>query len=89
MRFPSASQLATEQMSSETASSSDNHICRPLWSEQQAAAYLGWSPKTLRNQRVRGGSAAVPYLKIGASVRYKPEDVIDFVASCRRSSTSD
>ena len=61
----------------------------PLWNEKQAAAYLGWSPKTLRNKRVAGSLNGIPFLKISSSVRYRRQDVIRFAEASLRSSTSD
>jgi len=40
----------------------------PYLTEAQAAARLGFSPKTLRNWRAR--SAGPSYLRLGSSVRY-------------------
>ena len=52
----------------------------PLLDEKQAAKLLGTSPGVLQvwrcNRRVQ-----IPYVKIGRSVRYKPEDLTNFIAS--------
>lgn len=45
----------------------------------QAAQVLGYSPRTLDDWRFRGGGPR--YLKIGRSIRYRTEDLIDWAES--------
>jgi hypothetical protein len=59
----------------------------PLWDEIQTATYLNSSPSTLRKQRMRGDG--VPFVKLGASVRYVPAIVQKYVAERLRRSTSE
>ena len=47
------------------------------FTEKQIAKITGRALSTLRNERSKG--IGIPYLKIGRSVRYKFEDVIDFM----------
>jgi excisionase family DNA binding protein len=59
----------------------------PLLTTQQAAKFLGHSPRSLEAWRCRGSS--LPYCKIGRSVRYRLSDLEKYLADCRRRSTSD
>ncbi|HXO19425.1 MAG TPA: helix-turn-helix domain-containing protein [Thermoanaerobaculia bacterium] len=63
------------------------HKPDPLLTTQQAARFLGHSPRSLEAWRCRGSS--LPYCKIGRSVRYLLSDLEKFLADCRRRSTSD
>ena len=58
-----------------------------LLTEQQAAIYLGLSPRTLQNWRVRGIGPA--FMKIGRLVRYRRQDVADWAGAQLRQSTSE
>jgi hypothetical protein len=58
-----------------------------LRTEQQAAALLKVSVKTLQGWRCRGGGPR--FVKIGRSVRYQLADLDAFVQAAVRSSTSD
>lgn len=49
--------------------------------ERQAAAYLSLSVKTL--QARRAAHRAPPFLKIGRSVRYRLQDLDDFLSAHR------
>ena len=49
--------------------------------EKQVAEITGRALSTLRNERFLG--KGIPYIKIGKSVRYKYDDVIDFMESRR------
>ena len=55
--------------------------------EIEAAELMGWSVKTLQKRRWQGKRPA--FLKIGASVRYDPAELIDFIEGARRRSTTD
>jgi predicted DNA-binding transcriptional regulator AlpA len=48
-------------------------------SEKQVAEITGIALSTLRNGRSR--KSGIPYSKLGRSVRYKLQDVLDFVES--------
>jgi hypothetical protein len=58
-----------------------------LLTQQQAAAYLGLSERTL--ERKRCGGDGPPYTKIGRCVRYPQLDLIEWVNAGRRQSTSE
>ena len=62
---------------------SNDEWLRPV----QAAAYLKTSTSTLAKQRVYGTGA--PFSKFGRNVLYARADLDAFLASRRRSSTSD
>ena len=44
-----------------------------LITEKEAAEYLGLNPRTLRNQRIRGGGSK--FVKVGRLVRYRLSDI--------------
>ena len=48
-----------------------------LWTQRQAAEYLGKSEKWLEADRWRG--ATIPYVKLGRAVRYRATDVVAYV----------
>jgi hypothetical protein len=58
-----------------------------LINEQEAARRLGLRIATL--QRWRWAGKGPRFLKIEGAVRYDPNDLADFVAASRRTSTSD
>ena len=58
-----------------------------LLNERQAADLLNVKVATLRRWRWAGKGPA--FLKIGGAVRYDPAELDRFVASARRTSTSD
>ena len=45
-----------------------------LWTQEEAAKYLGKSPKWFERDRWTGPT--IPYLKVGRSVRYRATDVV-------------
>jgi hypothetical protein len=49
--------------------------------EHDAAAYVGLAVQSLRNRRFRGEQP--PFFKIGRSVRYRIEDLEEFLMSHR------
>jgi predicted DNA-binding transcriptional regulator AlpA len=56
----------------------------------EAAQYLGLSQSTLAKMRMRGGSDAPPFVRLGARVvGYRVEDLNAWLESRRRKSTSD
>jgi predicted DNA-binding transcriptional regulator AlpA len=60
----------------------------PLLDEDEAAEYLGLSPRTLQGLRVKGGGP--DYIKIGSrAVRYRLSDLEEFIEERRQSSTSE
>jgi len=54
--------------------------------ETQAAELLGVSVRTLQAWRVRGGGPV--FVKLGRSVRYRPDDLESWISSRRVASTS-
>lgn len=71
-----------KRLQSETAA-----VRHTLLDEEQAADYLGLSPRTLQNFRVRGGGP--DYVKLGArAVRYRLSDLDEFIEDRVRSNTS-
>ena len=54
---------------------------------RQAAEYLGLKPVTLECWRVQGGK--LTFLKLGKAVRYEQKTLDDFIASRKRTSTSE
>lgn len=52
-----------------------------LLDEKQTAKILGLSVQTLRNDRA--SKRRIPYIKIGKSVRYRPEDLTALIQSHR------
>jgi hypothetical protein len=58
-----------------------------LLTEAQVSERWRISVKTLRNKRVSGGGPA--FVKLGRSVRYRLEDVVDFERAGLRFSTSE
>ena len=49
-----------------------------LLTRKQAAAYLQVAPRTLSNWK-SNGSRYLPCIKVGSSVRYRQQDLDDFV----------
>ena len=66
---------------------SDGDNLKKLMREHEAAARLGLKVATLR--RWRWSCRGPPFVKIGAAVRYDPDDIESFIEAGRRSSTSD
>jgi len=58
-----------------------------LWDDKDAARFLKSSPSTLRKARMTGSGP--PWVKLGASVRYVPSLVQEYVAAQARRSTSE
>ncbi len=63
----------------------DDVFKKRLLNEREAAAFLGTSPGALNNQRARnkrdGSGPAIPWIKIGAAVRYQLSDLEAFIAA--------
>lgn len=58
-----------------------------LLDTKQAAALIGMSVAFLERDRWAG--ARIPYIKIGVrAVRYRESDLMDYINSCQRLSTS-
>ena len=49
--------------------------------EKEVAEMTGRAVQTLRNDRCK--CKGIPYSKIGASIRYKVDDVVEFMNACR------
>jgi predicted DNA-binding transcriptional regulator AlpA len=59
-----------------------------LLDEKEAAMYLGFSPRSLQNWRVRGEGPR--FIKVSArSVRYRMPDLLAWIEKRTRQSTSD
>ena len=74
-------------MQSERNNSSDFDALARLFTEHEAAHFLGVSFRTLQAWRVRGGGPR--FCKIGRIVRYRQTDLAAWVESRSRASTSD
>jgi hypothetical protein len=59
----------------------------PLLTEIEAAQQRKQSVRTLQAERLRGGGC--PFVKLGRSVRYRRSDVLRFIESHVRTSTSE
>jgi hypothetical protein len=60
----------------------------PLKTEPQAAAFIGVQPRTLRKWRTEGDGPA--FVRISARcIRYRPEDLKDWIAEKTHASTSE
>jgi Helix-turn-helix domain len=59
---------------------------RPLLTEQDVAALLGYTPQALRNARCNrvGDLATLPWLKIGHGIRYSPDALERWLADRER-----
>jgi len=66
--------------------SQESELDDQLLTTGEAAQRLGVKPNHLEKLRVVGGGPA--FVKLGRSVRYEPAALQDWVASCRRRSTS-
>lgn len=55
------------------------HNQETLLTEQELAEYLKISPGTLRNSRSTGREH-IPYVRVGGSIRYRVEDVTEYLA---------
>jgi len=60
-----------------------------LLSVSEAADFLGMSPSWLNKGRCIGGPDVIPFIKIGRRVAYSMDDLVAFVARCRRRTTSE
>ena len=58
-----------------------------LLTTTQAADLLGLSPRTLESLRLRGGGPR--FAKLPHAVRYRPEDLAEWIEAGLRTSTSD
>ncbi|MFK8034435.1 MAG: helix-turn-helix domain-containing protein [Hyphomicrobiales bacterium] len=78
--------LSTEQIT-RSIMGDDKMSHEGLINTREAAKFLGLSTKTLANWRV-SGKFNLPYTKIGERVFYKTSDLMDFVNSNSKQSTS-
>ncbi|TZG25892.1 transcriptional regulator [Sphingomonas montanisoli] len=60
---------------------------KPLLDEVGAAPMVGTEPKTLANWRVLGKGPK--FIRVGRKAMYHPDDLIDWLAARRVSSTSE
>jgi helix-turn-helix protein len=65
----------------------DGKYLDELLTEVEAAQVRNQSVRTLQAERLRGGGC--PYVKLGRSVRYRRGDLLEFIKSNVRTSTSD
>jgi hypothetical protein len=79
--------LAGNERASSDEASREEPVMDELLTEQQAAARLHVSIKTLQSWRSRGGGP--PYRKLGRCVRYAVTDLEAFLRDAVRRSTSD
>jgi len=59
-----------------------------LMTPAQAAAYCATTVPTLATWRCTG-KVPIPYVKIGASVRYRRKDLDNFITSCLHGEVAD
>jgi hypothetical protein len=59
----------------------------PLVDEKQLAEFLCRSVRSIQGDRLKG--SGIPYYKVGRSVRYRLSEVEEYLAGCKRRSTSD
>jgi predicted DNA-binding transcriptional regulator AlpA len=52
-----------------------------LMTAREAARFLGFAPETLKKRRLRGEPPS--YFKLGKAVRYRREDLEQFLSDCR------
>jgi excisionase family DNA binding protein len=76
-----ASELGIRDMTDSTTHDPDQ-----LLTEREAAELLRQTVKTLQARRVTGGGCQ--YVKLGRSVRYRRQDVHDYIKSSLRTSTT-
>jgi hypothetical protein len=55
---------------------------------RKASEYIKTSVSTLNKGHLVGGTLAIPFVKMGKSVRYRRSDLDAFAAGCVRTSTS-
>ena len=55
----------------------------------EAAKRLGVAYRTLMNARIYGGAAAVPWVRIGRSIRYSTREIDRYIRANTRTSTSE
>jgi len=80
---PRAAEQAAEAVKTLTHRPPPPEGAEILWDERQAAAALTLKPSTLnfwRSQHRGNPDYALPYIKIGAAIRYRKSDVEKFIA---------
>lgn len=65
----------------------ENLKARRMLRTREAAEYTGLAKSTLEKLRVQGGGS--PFIRVGRVVVYDPADLDTWLASHRRTSTSD
>jgi predicted DNA-binding transcriptional regulator AlpA len=58
-------------------------VARPgetLLTDVDVARLTGRARKTLQKDRLRGGDACIPFIRLGRLVRYRQSDVAEFIA---------
>lgn len=56
-------------------------LLEPLWDKRRLASFLGVSVATV-DQWVSRGNGGPRHLKVGALVRFRPDDVREFLGAC-------
>ena len=69
--------LVVSYMAEQLESSKD----KPHWRKDDVASYCGVGTRTVENWMTHEG---LPHIKIGHVVRFKPQDVMNFLESRRR-----
>ena len=57
------------------------HEQTEMMTVREAARFLGFSPATLKKRRLRGEPPS--YFKLGKAVRYRRDDLEQFLSDCR------
>ncbi len=74
--------------SNETSIGHVDYSWEKLIDEKEAAEFLGFTRRAMQNWRFRGGGP--PFIKLSErSVRYRVKDLIAWIDSRKRASTSD
>jgi hypothetical protein len=84
--IPQQPQALTERLSRPPTKHTEKILSRRLH-RKQAAGYIGTSLSWLDKSRLRGDGPA--FLQVGGRVIYDVQDLDEFLASCRRQSTSE
>lgn len=66
----------------------DNGLSQGFFTEKEAAAFLGFSPRALQNWRMRGGGPK--YFKVSTrAVRYRQRELVEWCEDSVRSHSSE
>jgi hypothetical protein len=59
----------------------NQRLYRPPLTTAEAAARIGWTPKTLANKRASGDPDQPAFYRAGRNVRYREEEVERYISS--------